>query len=123
MRLHRFTRWVYCAAMDHMSTPAPHTLARASDPSTSHLAAGMATNLAADHRARVLSALVHLKGTVIGGAVGAEEIAELCGLDAYQVRKRLPELQAMGQATPTGETRRTSSGRQERLWRLTTAKA
>lgn len=104
--------------MDHLSTPAPHTLARASDPSTSHLAAHMATNLAADHRARVLSALAKVED-----AAGAEQIAELCGLDAYQVRKRLPELQAMGQAAPTGETRRTSTGRQERLWRLAIAKA
>lgn len=103
--------------MDHLSTPAPHTLARASDPSTSHLAAHMATNLAADHRRRVQDAMA-----TAPYPLGAEQIAELCGLDAYQVRKRLPELEEQGLAELAPGDRKTSSGRRERLWKLATAK-
>lgn len=95
-------------------------LARSSDPGTSHLAAHMASVMAKRHE--------HLVYTVLANAslaIGAEQIALHAGLDAYQVRKRLPELQSQGLAEPTGETRKTMSGRQERLWRLklTTATA
>ena len=93
----------------------PHALARASDPGTSHLAAHMATELASRHRRMVQEAL-----KPPGIELGAEQIAATCGLVAYQVRKRLPELKAEGLVELTGAERKTDSGRRERLWRLTT---
>jgi hypothetical protein len=54
------------------------------------------------------------------GDLGAEQIAQHLlnhvDIDAYQVRKRLPELQTLGLAWPTGVTRQTSTGRYERIW-------
>jgi hypothetical protein len=38
-------------------------------------------------------------------------------MPAYAVRKRLPELFDAGLAQPTGETRKTLTGRSERFWR------
>lgn len=46
-----------------------------------------------------------------------EEISNLLGFEPYAIRKRLPELQEMGLAEPTGEIRPTSSGRWQRVWR------
>lgn len=116
-----FTVWVYCAAMTHPVTPAPHTLARASDPLTSQLAAARVGELAGEHYRLVLKAM-----SEAGRPVGAEEVAfelrlpyQVPPLDAYQVRKRLPELKAAGLVELADGTRRTTSGRRERLWRLT----
>jgi hypothetical protein len=54
------------------------------------------------------------------GDLGAEQIAEHLvnhvDIDAYQVRKRLPELQRVGLACPTDKTRTTKTGRYERIW-------
>lgn len=93
------------------SEPLPR--ARRSDPSTSHEAAAMATGLAAQHQQRVLHAM-----RAAGEPVGAEQIAERTGMDAYQVRKRLVELQRAGLIALTGAERPTKSGRRERVWRL-----
>lgn len=112
--LRTFTAWVYCTAMTHPTTPAPHTLARASDPLTSLMAAGRVNELAQRHYELVLKAMREA-----GRPLGAEEVAGQCELDAYQVRKRLPELKAQGLVELADGTRRTASGRQERLWRLT----
>lgn len=71
----------------------------------------MASRMADDHASMVLDALQSATDPV-----GAEQIAESCGLAAYQVRKRLPELQRMGLADVTGDARKTKSGRSERLW-------
>ena len=86
--------------------------ARRRDPVTSHDAAESMKTAAAQQAERVLKALRSL-----GGEAGAEQIAAACGLDAYAVRKRLPELQRLGLAAPTGVVRSTSSGRSERVWR------
>lgn len=51
------------------------------------------------------------------GPMGAEQIADVCGIDAYRVRKRLPEMTDTVELAP-GQTRRTRSGRLERLWRI-----
>lgn len=88
--------------------------ARKLDPATSHEAAGRVHEFSGDHQSRVLAALMF-------GELGAEQIARATGLDAYSVRKRLPELEAMKLAQPTGDTRRTSTGRSERIWRLVPA--
>lgn len=91
--------------------PAPR--ARYSDPSTSHDAAASMRRAASAQCATVLSALREL------GKAGAEQIATAAGMTAYAARKRLPELQDAGLVQPTGELRRTSTGRSERIWAAT----
>ncbi len=87
--------------------------ARRTDPSTSQEAAAKASGLAAQHQWRIWGALLHA-----GKALGAEQIADVTGLVAYQVRKRLPEMQKQGWVALAEGERKTSSGRSERLWRL-----
>lgn len=91
----------------------PFALARTSDPSTSHAAAESATGLAERHRNLVLEAAKRLRRPA-----GAEEIAVECGLAAYQVRKRLPELSPLHMEPLEDRQRKTSTGRWERLWRV-----
>ena len=50
------------------------------------------------------------------GYSGAEEIGDRIGLDAYAVRKRLPELQDAGLVAPMPLKRKTRTGRWERVW-------
>jgi predicted ArsR family transcriptional regulator len=88
--------------------------ARKLDPATSHEAASRVGEFSQDHQTRIMAALTF-------GELGAEQIGTEVGLDAYAVRKRLAELAAMHLAEPTGETRRTSTGRSERIWRLVPA--
>lgn len=90
----------------------PRHLARNSDPLTSHIAAERTAEFSCAHRSLVYLTL----SDNYPKALGAEQIAELCGLQAYQVRKRLPELEKLGLAEPTEHTRKTGSGRPERLW-------
>lgn len=89
----------------------PKRLARRCDPSTSKEAARRAGAFAPSHRAQVLGALRRF------GSAGAEQLAAATRLEAYSVRKRLPELAAAGLAAPTDRTRLTVSGRAERVWR------
>ena len=86
-------------------------LARNTDPMTSHLAAAAAMPMAVDHQRRVLRVLKDA-----GTALGAEQIADAIGLDAYQVRKRLPELHSAGLVRLAAGQRMTRTGRAERLW-------
>jgi len=81
------------------------------DPDTSHAAGDSMKRAATRQGASVLNCLRAIRNA------GAEEIAELIGIDAYAVRKRLPELQDAGLADTTGERRTTRSGRSERIWR------
>ena len=81
------------------------------DPETSHAAGDSMKRAATRQGASVLNCLRAIRNA------GAEEIAELIGIDAYAVRKRLPELQDAGLAEPTDERRTTRSGRSERIWR------
>jgi predicted ArsR family transcriptional regulator len=92
-------------------SPAP--LARATDPHTSFMAAAAAEAgaMAANHRARVLAVLKEA-----GKPLGAEQIADAIGLDAYQTRKRLPELQEQRLVALAEGQRMTRTGRAERLW-------
>lgn len=55
-----------------------------------------------------------------GCPMGAEQIADVCGIDAYRVRKRLPEMSVEVEVAPG--RRRTRSGRMERLWRMRSPK-
>jgi transcription initiation factor IIE alpha subunit len=87
------------------------TLARRSDPGTSKAAAERVREFAGTHQAKILEAIVEL-----GKPVGAEQIAARTSIDAYQVRKRLPELARAGLIRAYDVTRTTASGRTERLW-------
>jgi len=87
--------------------------ARRTDPSTSQEAAAKAAPLAMQHQNLILAAL-----KLSGDELGAEQIAERIGLNAYQVRKRLPEMQKQGWVALAEGERKTNSGRSERLWRL-----
>jgi predicted ArsR family transcriptional regulator len=84
--------------------------ARRTDPSTSHEAAARVSEFAQCHQTLILAALRRF------GRAGAEQLAAATRLDAYQVRKRLSELESAGAAQPTGDTRKTVSGRSERVW-------
>lgn len=89
----------------------PKKLARRTDPQTSKNAAERVCEFGPSHRALVLEALKRF------GQAGAEQIAAATRLDAYAVRKRLPELEAQGLAEPTDRLRTTATGRAERVWR------
>lgn len=89
----------------------PRTLARHTDPVTSHEAAARVREFARGQCAEILSILREHR------LLGAEEIAALTRIDAYSVRKRLADLHNAGHAEPTERTRITISGRKERLWR------
>ena len=94
-----------------MSAYTPHTSARATDPHTSHQAAYAAASFAGTHCKQILDALkAH-------GPLNPEQIAAMVGMDGYQCRKRLSDLQKIGKAEPTGELARTKSGRSQRIWR------
>jgi predicted ArsR family transcriptional regulator len=93
--------------------PNPRTLARTSDPGTSKEAAARVREFAGTHYSKIVAALVKL-----GGPSGAEQIAAYSKIDAYQVRKRLPELQRQGVVERMDLSRQTASGRHENLWRL-----
>jgi len=84
--------------------------ARRSDPNTSHEAAARVREFSQAHATLILQTLKRF------GKAGAEQIAAATRLDAYAVRKRLPELQRDGLARPTDATRATASGRHERVW-------
>lgn len=90
-----------------MNTP----LARSSDPITSFMAADRVKEFKAAQHQSIMLALLTL------GKAGAEQIGDLCDLDAYQVRKRLSELCKNDLAAPTGELRTTYTGRKERVWK------
>ena len=87
-------------------------LCRASDPITSFEAADRVHEFQWNHHALILDVL-HNR---YPDALGAEQIADLTGLDAYQTRKRLPELAKQGLVMVYTETRLTATGRRERLW-------
>lgn len=91
----------------------PRTLARRSDPITSQQAAARVGDFAGTHYAKILEAM-----TRHGEPMGAEQIAAYTSIDAYQVRKRLPELQRMGRIEPLELYRATTTRRMERLWRM-----
>jgi predicted ArsR family transcriptional regulator len=82
------------------------------DPQTSHAAGASMKRAATYQAAAVLNCLRAIQ------EAGPEEIGDLIGMEAYAVRKRLPELQDAGLAEPTEERRKTRSGRSERIWRI-----
>jgi predicted ArsR family transcriptional regulator len=89
-----------------------HVRARASDPVTSHIAAGAAKHLARRHAERIL-------GSLTLGPLGKDGIARVTGLDGVAVARRLPELQREGLVATTGKTVASRTGRPEREWAST----
>ena len=88
----------------------PRTLARRTDPVTSHEAAHRVREFGASQCAEILALLrAH-------GQMTPEQIAAHMRIDAYAVRKRLPELERAGNARPNGMTAPTVSGRHQRVW-------
>ncbi len=88
---------------------APHTLAHAHDPETSHDAASRARSLRDRHCRVILTALT-------AGPKTAHEIAASTDLDMVQVNRRLHEIGKSGKAWRTGEARATPSGRRAMVW-------
>lgn len=84
--------------------------ARRRDPVTSHAAASSAKELQAQHHQVILGCLK------IFGPQSKDAIAAHTKLDPVQICRRLPELQRLGLAHPTGRTCLSLSGRAEREW-------
>lgn len=93
----------------------PRTLARGSDPITSHQAATRVGRFAPSRRQRILEALKRC------GPMTIDEIAAQTGLNSQQVNKRLPEAQRLGDARPLDKTRKSASGHAERVWEAVSA--
>ena len=79
-------------AHDDPPAVAAHTMARASDPSTSHAAAAevTASGVAAAQRAKVLAVVVAQPGLC------SDEIAQAAGLQRHASGRRCPELERLG---------------------------
>lgn len=87
------------------------TLARRTDPITSHEAAEHVNEFAAGHHKLILDCLTE------HGPLSPDQIATKIRLDKFQICRRLPEMQRAGLVEPTGETRLSATGRKERIWR------
>lgn len=86
--------------------------ARRVDPATSHAAAASAKQLQADHHCLILGALKR-------GPAGVDRIAAITRLVNHAVGRRMNELQRNGAIELTGETVKSTAGRDQREWRLT----
>lgn len=86
------------------------TRTRAVDPDTSFDAAKSMREGSAVHCALILNALKTM------GPASASQLAARTGLTQIQVARRLPDLEREGKAKPTEQTRKTASGRAERVW-------
>lgn len=91
----------------------PHAHHHANDPDTSRAAAVAAEGLSARHKAIIGAVLIfaHPAGLT------SQEIAERCGLNYWQVARRLSELRRDGVVVETTERRKTRSGRTACVWR------
>lgn len=85
-------------------------LARTDDPSTSKQAAARVSEFANNFISVIYESLKR-------GDATFEELAARTGLRPDQVWRRLPDLEKLGFAQATEQTRRGSSGRQQRIWR------
>ena len=86
------------------------TRTRRRDPDTSFDAAKSMRQAASVHCALILNALKTM------GPASASQLAARTGLTQVQIARRLPDLEKDGKARPTDQTRKTASGRQERVW-------
>ena len=90
--------------------PAPHGLARRTDPATSWAAARSVDP--SGQWAVILRTLAEL------GEANRWEISRACSLTEYQAGRRLSELERSHRILWTGRTRPGASGRQQRTWIL-----
>lgn len=88
-------------------------LARNTDPVTSHLAADSVKHFGKAHIDQIVVALL------LWGPMTADEIAQRCELDKYQICRRLPEAETQGLVRATDAIRKTASGRAARVWEAT----
>ena len=72
------------------------TMARATDPETSHQAARRARCFAESHASRILRAIKHMPKQT------AAYYAQMTGLTVVQIDRRLPELERKGLVRTTG---------------------
>lgn len=72
------------------------TMARATDPATSHAAARRAKNFAESHAGRILAELRFFKRH--DATPTSKQLADATGLTLVQVDRRLPDLKALGLA-------------------------
>ena len=86
------------------------TRTRAADPDTSYNAAVSMRSAASVHCSLILNALRTM------GPASASQLAARTGLTQVQICRRTPVLEAAGLAMPTEQTRKTASGRTERVW-------
>lgn len=84
---------------------------RSEDPITSYQAADQIKEVAPKHFKIILEALKE------HGPMGKDGIAQKVGLNPNAVARRLPELQKLDLAAPTGRTVKSLSGREEREWK------
>ena len=97
--------------MNQLTLTFEHTHARRTDPITSHMAAARAVRFAGGHAATILTCLQDF------GPATADEIAKRTHLNSVQICRRLPELEKVGDAMPTGRMRLSPSGCSEREWK------
>jgi hypothetical protein len=105
--------------------PEAKGLARRDDPGTSKQSAEGVKGFAGDHYEKIVSAMAAMNKPCGAEQIEASLLSRGYKLAAYQIRKRLPELQkaqrvrvALDRGTGAELTRATSSGRHERLWEL-----
>ena len=100
--------------------PDPRTLARSSNPATSHMAAGRVNEFASGQHALILAVL---REHGVDGLT-AHEIAGHCDLLAHAIGRRLNELERAGLIEVVSDAdakdllRATPSGRMARVWVL-----
>ena len=83
--------------MNQLTLVLPFPATRRRDPATSHAAAAKAAAVAPSHRNIIADCLRE------HGPLTVKQIAERTGLTQYAASKRLPELERLGLAEPTGE--------------------
>lgn len=99
--------------MDQCAFDFSRTHARRNDPATSRQAArSMAVSAETQRETVYWSLLRH------GAPLTADEIAIRERMTIEQVCRRLADLERLGRAEPTEDTRTTRSGRAARCWRL-----
>lgn len=87
----------------------PRHLARTTDPWTSHAAAERVKEFKKSHQDQILAALRRY------GSMTVCEMENATGIPQHAIGKRIRELVDTGKIRITGETRPSSSGRQERV--------
>ena len=106
----RSSFWLFDGYMVVKHFDSTRRLARRRDPATSHEAAWRVREFSGSQQAKILSLLK------LVGPLDPEQIAAYLRMEAYAVRKRLPELEDQGVAQPIGRTSLTASGRHQRVW-------